>query len=269
MSRLTLLGRSLARSAPLLTAVSVLMAGFQIALVLLASSYDRTESFDRLALLAPSFLQRSLGTGLHAVASFSGLIALGYFHPLVTIAVVLTAMYVATDPADDVESGMVDLMLSRSVPRHWLVTRSLVHSVLAALFVVALMECSTAAALFVAAPPAARGPTAALLAELGLYLVALASCSGAVALAAAALARRRATAFAAASLAALTLYLVDVLAPFFRLARLLAWASPFHYAHGWAILTETNAACRDLAVLAGIGAVSAAFAYRAFEQRDL
>ena len=50
---------------------------------------------------------------------------LGYFHPLPLMLVVQFAIYLATEPAGEIEFGLVDLILARPLPRHWLVTRSL------------------------------------------------------------------------------------------------------------------------------------------------
>ncbi len=117
MFAVALIGRSIARTAPLVAGVATLLAGFQVTLVLLASSYERAQTFERLALLAPSFLQRSLGPGLDALASFSGMVTFGYFHSVVTMTVVLLATYLGAEPAGDVETGMVDLILARPESR--------------------------------------------------------------------------------------------------------------------------------------------------------
>ena len=52
--------------------------------------------------------------------------SLGFFEPLIVMLVVQFAIFLATEPAGDVETGLVDLVLARPVPRHWLVTRSLI-----------------------------------------------------------------------------------------------------------------------------------------------
>ena len=98
---------------------------FQIVIVGQAAEIERTQSFSRMAELLPGFLQRGLGSRAMLLATFKGTVAFGYFHPVVCILIAGLAMYLATEPAHEVESGLVDLELARSVPRHRLLTRSL------------------------------------------------------------------------------------------------------------------------------------------------
>ena len=78
-----------------------------------------------MAELIPAFLQRGLGGHAMLLASFNGTVTFGYFHPVIAIMVSVLAIYMASEPAHDVESGLVDLVLARSIPRHRLMTRSL------------------------------------------------------------------------------------------------------------------------------------------------
>ena len=55
----------------------------------------------------------------------------------------MVAMYIATEPAHEIESGLVDLELARSVPRHRLLTRSLLLVVLAVAAGLSLMFAGT------------------------------------------------------------------------------------------------------------------------------
>src|SRR5436190_1740547 len=61
--------------------------------------------------------------------TFRGLVAFGYFHPVICALLAAVAMYVTTEPAHEIESGLVDLELARALPRHRLLTRSLLLAV--------------------------------------------------------------------------------------------------------------------------------------------
>src|SRR4029434_3554525 len=115
--------RTVERVRTLLIVLIALLAAFEVALVATAVSFDESKGFDHLAGLIPSFLQHSFGP---ALASFAGMTSLGFFEPLIVMLVVQFAIFLATEPAGDVETGIVDLVLARPVPRHWLVTRSLI-----------------------------------------------------------------------------------------------------------------------------------------------
>ena len=117
-----LLWRSAERIRTLFATVAAILFLFQVALVAVAASFD-TEYFERLGSVTPPFMQRAFGA---ALASFAGMTAIGFFEPLVIMLLVQFAIYSATEPAGDVDSRLVDLIVARPVPRHWLITRSLV-----------------------------------------------------------------------------------------------------------------------------------------------
>ena len=53
------------------------------------------------------------------------------------------AVYIATEPAHEVESGLVDLVLARAVPRRRLLTRSLLLSFGSVAAIATFMLCGT------------------------------------------------------------------------------------------------------------------------------
>ena len=57
----------------------------------------------------PAFIQEAMGGVL--VGSFSGAIALGFAHPLVMLSLASVAIYLASEPAGEVEDGLVDLVM--------------------------------------------------------------------------------------------------------------------------------------------------------------
>jgi len=74
---------------------------------------------------------------------------------------------------------------------------------------------------------------------------------------------------AAVAIAAVGLYLIDVIGESWSKALPLARLLPFHYYHGAAILRGTANAALDLSILAGVGVAGIALAYWQFGRRDL
>ena len=121
--------------------------------------------------LIPAFLQRGLGANAMLLASFKGTVTFGYFHPVIAIMVSVLAIYVASEPAYDVESGLVDLVLARSIPRHRLMTRSLALVMAVTLAAGLSMAFGTWIGLRTFASPASDAPTPRVVALLLAHLV--------------------------------------------------------------------------------------------------
>lgn len=264
-----LLGRSLVQARYVLTAAALLLTGFQIVIVGQASEVQRTQSFGMLAALLPQFLQRGLGNRTMLLASFTGTVSLGYFHPVVCLVVVVIAMYFATEIAHEVESGLVDLELARAVPRHRLVVRSVVLAELFALVAVTLMAIGTSLGALLFDAGGLGLPDAAMRARLLINVVAVASCFSGYALVVAALSKRWSTAFTTASLTAVLAYLVDFLTLAWRPLQVLDWLSPFHYYPALAIIAGDAPMARNLFVLFASAAVFMAAGAWRFQRRDL
>jgi len=246
-----------------------LLAGFQIVIVGQASAIEEAHSFSRMTELMPAFLQRGLGSKSLLLATFKGTVAFGYFHPVVAVLTAVIAIYFTTEPAHEVESGLVDLNLARSVPRHAVITRSLLLAVAAVGAATLLMGAGTWVGLRLFASPAFDAPSLSIAALLLAHLAAVACCFGAFGLAVAAGARRWSTAFTTAALAAVVLYLIDFLAIGWPVMRSAAWISPFHYYPALSILSGDAPNVRNLAILVNATAVLAAVGYWRFERRDL
>jgi hypothetical protein len=263
---LTLVGRSLQRVGRLFGALLGILGVFQLVLVAVAASFEGARTFERLAMLVPSFMQQSFGA---ALTSFSGMATAGYFHPVVVMLVVQFTIYVATEPAGEIEWGLVDLVLARPLPRHWLVSRSLLMMIMGPAALTSTMVAGTWIGLWSLAPQAARWPDARVILLLVAHLVMLAWCFGGAALAAAAWAQRRGSAQAPVAVAAVILYLIEFLGASWDPARPLARASPFHYYQGTAILTGTADAVLDLSIMGAAAMVGIGLAYWQFGRRDL
>src|SRR5439155_1680772 len=78
-----------------------------------------------------------------AFMSFSGVVALGYFHPIVLASLVGVAIATGTEPAAEVESRFADLTLARPMARHEVITRSVVLLVVTIAALLAVMTAAT------------------------------------------------------------------------------------------------------------------------------
>jgi len=266
---MALLWRSATQARYLLLGSCVLLCGFQIIIVGQAAEIERTQSFGRMAELLPGFLQRGLGSRAMLLATFKGTVAFGYFHPVVCILMAGLATYLTTELAHEVESGLVDVELSRSMPRHRLLTRSLLLALAALVVAASLMAAGTSlgAALFGAGDFGL--PTPAVRARLLINLIALGWCIGGFALLVATLSKRWMTAFTTVILTTVVMYMIDFLAIGWRPMRLVAWISPFHYYPALSIVAGDAPMAYDLTVLLTAATVFIALAYWQFQRRDL
>jgi len=264
-----LVRRSAAQARYVLTGCLCLLCGFQIVIAGQASAIESAQSFSRMAELVPAFLQRGLGSRAMLLASFKGTIAFGYFHPVVMVMVSALAAYLTTEPAHDIEAGLVDLVLARSVPRHRLVTRSALLAIGVVVAAALAMAIGTWVGLRLFASPAFDAPSAPVAARLLMHLAAVACCFGALGLAVATASRRWATAFTTVSLTIVVLYLVDFLAIGWLPIRSVVWISPFHYYPALSILAGDAPLWRNLVILMSVAAVLTGVAYWQFNRRDL
>ena len=245
-----LLRRSVAQARYVLGGSLVVLCGFQLIIVGQAAEIQRTQSFGGLADLMPIFLKQGLGNRVMLLASFRGIVAFGYFHPVICALLAMVAIYIATEPAHEIESGLVDLELARSLPRHRLLTRSLLLVVLAVAAGLSLMFAGTSigARLFdapIAAAAIRRGAAVAA----GDISARSPLCFGSIGLWLASVSRRWTTAFTTGALLMLVTYLLDFLAIGWAPMRHVAWISPFHYYPALAIVAGEDAGLRNLLVL--------------------
>jgi ABC-type transport system involved in multi-copper enzyme maturation permease subunit len=264
-----LVWRSAAQARFIVIGCVFVLAGLQLILVGQASALEERSSFNRMAEFVPAFLQRGLGSQAMLLATFRGTVAFGYFHPVVAVLISVLAIYIVTEPAREVESGLVDVTLARPVPRHFLITRSLLLAAAVLTTAAILMASATQAGLGLFASPSFDAPSLAAIGRLLLHLVAVASCFAGIGLALASGARRWSTAFTTAVLVTVVLYLVDFVAIGWRPLRSIAWLSPFHYYPALAILTGDAPAWRNIVVLMSATAGFCAVGYWRFSRRDL
>jgi ABC-2 type transport system permease protein len=261
-----LLQRSFRRARGLLIALAAVLVVFQVLVVLAATYVEDQGGFSQMAALLPPFVQQAMAG---VFSSFPAMVAFGYFHPVVIVVFVGLAIAVATEPAADIESGVVDLVLARPIRRGHLVTRSVLMLAITTSVIAGLMVGASWISLIWMAPPGV-GIRFAVLAKLGANLSAVAWVLGGLALAAAAIAKRRATAGGGVAIVALALYLLNFLADLLPRLHPYRPLSPFHYYQPIGIVSGVGTRwAGDVMVLVAAAAVLSGIAWVAFSRRDL
>ena len=189
---------SLTRIRGIVIGMAVMLAAFEFLLTQVAAYLFRHNAFGPLSELVPEFVRTAAGPSALALMSFTGIVAFGYFHPVVIAALVSLTIAIASEPAAEVETRFVDLTLARPMARAHVVARTLLVFAVATSVVLGLMMAGTWAGLSCCTPSEAPRPSMALMRSLAINLAAVMACWAGVALALAAGARRRATAGAAA-----------------------------------------------------------------------
>jgi ABC-2 type transport system permease protein len=197
------------------------------------------------------------------------MVLFAYFDPLIVMLLVQFSIYLATEPAGEVESNLIDLLLSRPIPRHVIVTRTFLVMALGTLLMGAAMQATTWAGLWWMAPRNVHWPDARTALSLSVHMTLIAWCFGCAALAASGWARRRGAVVGGIGVVAIVAYLVELLETIWAPARELARFSPFHYYAATGILAGTAPEARNLAVLGLIALAALIFAYWSYQRRDL
>jgi uncharacterized membrane protein len=222
-----LVRRSLARHRALIVALAALLSAFQILDIVVAYNLLQNATYSQFATMVPAFIQEAMGGAL--VGTFLGAVAVGFVHPLVMLSLSCGAIYMASEPAGEVEEGLVDLVVARPVPRHLIISRSAFVSAAGTLTVVAAMFATSRATVHWLTPGQANVVAASRLGWLALNLLAVVWSLGAGALALGAHVRERARAAGTVALVAVFLYLLQFGAAAWAPLRPFARVSPFHY----------------------------------------
>ena len=266
---LILAGYSLRRIRPMVCGLGLLLAAFQFLLTQVAGYLLRQSAFNQLSMLMPDFVREIAGPSAVAFMSFPGIVALGYFHPMIIASLVGLMIAIATEPAAEVETRFVDLTLARALTRVQVITRTLIVLVVSGSLVLALMTAGTWTGLTCCTPGDAPPVSAELIASLTINLAAVMACWAGVTLAIASAARRRAVAGASAGAAALAAYLLDYLGRAWEPARLVSTVSPFHYFDPMSLIGRQPLSRSNIGVLVGIAVTGAVIGYVVFSRRDI
>ena len=262
----TLVIRAFRQHAGLLGVLSLGLFLFEWALVWVADRMGMGPGFRQLmgTLLPPEVVDTIFSQ--FGFASFDGTISFGYQHPMALIAAIAMVTVVATLPAHERETGLLDLVLARPLPR----TRYLTASALLVLFAatlppLALLAGGALGLSVVEAPEAVSWtefiPSAAALALLLLSV-------GAYTLLFSTGAKRRGTAIAQAVGITLLFYWLDFMGDYWDLLETARLLSPFHFFDP-AEATRSGIPLQDVAVLGGIVLAATVGAFVNFRRQDL
>jgi ABC-2 type transport system permease protein len=264
-----LLALSLKRIRTLLAVMGLLLFAFQGVLILVARSIQNAGRFEQLASLIPPFAREMLGPSLASLMSFAGIVCVGYFHLAVLASLVTLSIAVATLPTSEIETGFLDLVLSRPLARPWIITRTIVVTVISISAMLILMMAGTWAGLAAFAPANAAWPSKHLIGSLALNLgLLLLSWSG-IAMAFGSASRRRSVAGATAGLLAFAMFLLDYIGRLWQPAERIAWLSPFRYFNAFELIMGNPLPSRNVVVLLSIATAGFALAYVLFSRRDI
>ena len=172
-------------------------------------------------------------------------------------------------PTSEVETGFMDLILSRPLARHWIITRSIIVVAVCTILLLIIMIAATWAGLNALAPKDIAWPEPRLVLSLAINLGLLMLCWSGVAMAIGAAARRRSVAGAITGLLALATFLLDYVARAWKPAETVAWLSPFRYYSPFELLMGKALPVGNILVLAGIAVMGFALAYFLFSRRDI
>ena len=266
---LVLLRYSLKRVRTLVFAMGLLLAVFQVFLILVARSIQNSGSFEQIGAMFPPFVRVLLGPAFASFMSFSGIVCLGYFHLAVMGSLVGLSVALGTTPVSEVETGFMDLILSRPIARHWIITRSIVVMIVCAAAVLSMMMIGTWFGLSTLAPKEAVWPRLHLIASLASNLGMLMLCWSALSMAIGAASRRRSVAGGVAGLLALGTFLLDYVARAWQPAESVGWLSPFRYYNPLDLIMGKPLSTNNLMVLASIAVGGFATAYVLFARREI
>lgn len=266
---LVLTSHSLARIRGVLLGISLMLAGFQFLLTQVAGYLMTRGAFNQLSALIPDFVRTAAGPSALAFMSFSGIVGLGYFHPVVMAALVGQMIAIATEPAGEVETRFVDLVLARPVARFDVILRTVLVIVISGTLMLAAMTLGTWTGLTCCAPAGAETPPLRLILSLALTLASVMICWAGVALAIAAAVKRRSVGASLAGILALAAYLLDYLGRAWDPARAISSLSPFHYFEPMALVMGQPLDLTNVSVLAGIGLAGVAIGSVVFARRDV
>ena len=262
----TLVLRSLGRVRILAASLALVLAALQLSIIAAATTFVDGGSFERLAQVVPSFVVQAMGP---ALTSFSGMVLFAYFDPLIVMLLVQFAIYLATEPAGEIESSVVDLLLARPLPRHTIVSRTFLVMAIGTVLIIGAMQATTWAGLWWMAPRDLPWPAARTLLSLSAHVTLIAWCFGCAALAVSGWARRRGAVIGAIGVVALAAYLAELLEKIWAPAREFARFSPFHYYSAPGIVGGTAPELRNLTVLGMTSLAALALAYWRYQRRDL
>jgi ABC-2 type transport system permease protein len=262
-----MLARLLRHHRGLFLAMALGIVLMEALLVWVASHIETGPGFMALMEQALPPAMRQMILSQFAVAGFSGMIGFGFQHPLVLVAAIAWVIVVGTVPAAERETGLLDLILARPVPRgRYLAAVTAIMALGAVILPTAILVAVSTGLAFT--DVAGELPWTRYLPS-ALGMVALLLAIGGYTLLFAAGARRRGTAVASAVGVTLALYWVDFMAGIWEPFEVIRWVSPFAYYRPVQAAVMSQASAVDSIVLLAVFVVASAGAFVRFQRQDL
>jgi len=262
----SLVRHSLRRWRVFLTATAVVLVAFQFFMILAARSLELSGQFRLLEAVLPAFMTQASNM---IAASFTGFVLFGYSHPLVQLFLIATAIGLGSEPAGEIDTKFVDLLMSRPLPRTVPINRTLVMLLVVTIGAMVCMLAATWSGLRLLAPASARQPNARVVVSLAANLACLVLAWGGLTMALASMSRRRSTVAGTCGLLAFAMSVLDYVARFWNAVAPAARISPFHYFDPFEIMGGQPLSTTNVVTLLGIFVAGAAIANLAYARRDL
>ncbi|MFD7415204.1 ABC transporter permease subunit [Kitasatospora purpeofusca] len=245
------------------------MIVFEALIVVITGAVPPTDLFGAGRTPPDAFKAFSGSNGDVSIASYAGLLGAGLTHPF-WIALQLTAIgsLGAAAVAADVESGTIELLMTRPVSRRRLLAER--TAALAAVSVLLNAAATATLALGVALSPDLRAavPVGGVLAA-GLLGCGFTLCLTGPVLAVSAAGRRRASVVGATVVLGAVGFALNFVALAWEPAAPLRYLSPFHYYTPGDALAHASVPWDSFAVLSAVGLTGLAAAFVLLERRDL
>ncbi len=262
----TLVRHSLRRWRGFLAASAMMLIAFQFFVILAARSLELSGRFQFLEAVMPAFVTEWSNM---MAASFTGVVLFGYSHPLVQIFLIAMAIGLGSEPAAEIDTKFIDLVMSRPLPRAAPINRTLVMLLLAAIGAMVCMLAATWSGLRLLAPASARQPQLRVVIALASNLACLVLAWGGITVALASVSRRRSTVAGAVGLLAFAMFVLDYVGRFWDAVAPIARVSPFHYFDPFGLMGGRPLALSDIVTLLAIFSVGGVIANVAYTWRDL
>lgn len=261
-----LTARNLLHHRRLLVIGTLGMVGFEIMMVQFLALLEAGPGLRELLDMLPAAMRDFMGTQF-AVASFGSGVAFGFKHPIVVAIAIALIVTVATVASGERETGFLELVLARPVPRSRYLLAVLVLIMLASVvFPVGLLA---GVAVGLATVDAPDGVTWTQYVPSAVELTCLLLSIGGITLAFAAGARRRGQAVARTVGLVAALYVLDLFGSLARWLEAARWLSPFHYFHPIETALGGQTHWTHLAVLVMVFVAGTAAAFTMFDRADL
>jgi ABC-type transport system involved in multi-copper enzyme maturation permease subunit len=258
--------RNLRHHAVPLAAASAGLFLFELLLVWVAARLDTGPGLRQFleALLPPDV--RDVIFGQLGLASFSGAVSFGLQHPFTMVGAIAMVVTAATVPAAERETGYLDLILGRPVPRWRYLTAVALLVAFASLLLPGALLGGAAAGISLVDAPGELPWTRYAPAAAGLALLLL--CVGAYTLLLATDARRRGVAVGRAVAFTLAFYWMDFMGAYWDVLVHARRMSPFHYLDP-AGAVESGLSAGHVLALAGATVALGVAAFWSFRRQDL